>query len=201
IAARLLWLIAPPPAAWRDRRSAIEALRIPLVRASFAWYILGVGAVASVTFLIAKPTLTGHSRYPILGLLLPVGPTAALIAREPRRTARSAVTALVMAWAAVSVADNVSVLMSNIRQPPGSPIRTLTDGLIARHVQVASANYWEAYIATFVARERVRIASNDFVRIQEYQDFLAEHLRDARVLTHDPCPGADRIDRWYVCRP
>ncbi|HKB11158.1 MAG TPA: hypothetical protein VKD69_10900 [Vicinamibacterales bacterium] len=201
IAARLLWLIAPPPAAWRDRRSAIEALRIPLVRASFAWYILGVGAVASVTFMMAKPTLTGYSRYAILGLLLPVGATAALLALEPQRIVRSAVTALVIAWAAVSVADNVSVLMSNIRQPPPNPIRTLTDGLIARHVPVASANYWEAYIATFVARERVRIASNDFVRIQEYQDFLAEHLRDARVLTHDPCPGADRIDRWYVCRP
>jgi hypothetical protein len=91
--------------------------------------------------------------------------------------------------------------MSNLRQPPPNPIRTLTDGLIARHVPAARAGYWEAYIATFVANERVRVASTDFVRIQEYQDFLADHLQDARTLERDPCPGGDRIDRWYVCRP
>jgi len=34
-----------------------------------------------------------------------------------------------------------------------------------------------------------------------YQDFLAEHIQDARALEHDPRPGADRIDRWYLCRP
>jgi len=198
---RVLWLIAPAAAVWRDRRALIAALRIPLVRASFACYILGVGVVAVVTFMMAKPVLTGYSRYAILGLLIPIGLTAALLALEPRRVIRGAIVAVVVAWTAVSVADNVALLMSNVRQPPPNPIRTLTDGLIARHVPAASAGYWEAYIATFVAQERVRVASTDFVRIQEYQDYLADNVKDARAIQHDPCPGADRIDRWYLCRP
>ena len=201
IAARLLWLTTPPTGTWRDRQAVVRAVQLPLVRAPFAWYILGVGAVAVVTFMTAKPVLTGYSRYAILGLLIPVGATAALLALEPRRVVRGGLSALVVAWAALSVADNVTVLMSNIRQPPPHPIRTLTDGLIARHVPAASAGYWEAYIATFVAQERVRVASTDFVRIREYQDFLADHIKDARRLDRDPCPGADRIDRWYLCRP
>jgi hypothetical protein len=201
IAGRLLWLAAPPAAAWRDRRALVRELRKALVRASFAWYILGVGVVAIVTFMTAKPVLTGYSRYAILGLLIPVGATAALLALEPRRVVRGALSGIVIAWAALSIVDNVSVLVTNIRHPPANPIRTLTDELIARRVPAASAGYWEAYIATFVAQERVRVASTDFIRIQEYQDFLAEHIQDARVLAHDPCPGADRIDRWFLCRP
>jgi len=201
IAGRLLVLAAPPAGARRDRAAFRHAAQRALVLAPFAWYILGVGAVAVATFLAAKPVLTGYSRYAILGLLMPVGLTAALLALESRRVVRGAVIAGVIAWTAVSVTDNVRVLMSNVRQPPPNPIRALTDGLIARHVPAASAGYWEAYIATFVANERVRVASTDFVRIQEYQDFLADHLQEARTLERDPCPGGDRIDRWYVCRP
>ncbi|HJZ75797.1 MAG TPA: hypothetical protein VKE51_28885 [Vicinamibacterales bacterium] len=201
VAVRLLSLMAPDAGSRPDRRALARSVQLALVRAPFAWYILGVGAVAVVTFMAAKPVLTGYSRYAILGLLIPVGATAALLALESRRVVRGVLSAVVIAWAALSVADNVTVLMSNVRQPPPDPIRTLTDGLIARHVPAASAGYWEAYIATFVAQERVRIASTDFVRIQEYQDFLADHIQDARALEHEPCPGADRIDRWYLCRP
>jgi hypothetical protein len=201
IALRLVWLVTPRRDAWRDRRALADALRAPLVRAPFAWYILGVGTVAVATFIAAKPFLTGYSRYAILGLLVPIGFTAAALALEPRRVVRGTLTALVTAWAVLAVADNVRLVTINMRQPPPNPIRTLTDGLIARRVPVASAGYWEAYIATFVAQERVRVASTDFVRIEEYQNLLAEHAHDARVLEHRPCPGGDRIDRWYVCRP
>jgi hypothetical protein len=68
-------------------------------------------------------------------------------------------------------------------------------------VPVASAGYWQAYVATFLAQERVRVASNDFVRIQEYQDLFFERLRDARVLEERPCPGGERVARWYLCNP
>ena len=41
----------------------------------------------------------------------------------------------------------------------------------------------------------------DFVRIQEYQDLFFERLRDARVLEERPCPGGERVARWYLCNP
>ena len=48
-----------------------------------------------------------------------------------------------------------------------------------RRVPVASAGYWQAYEITFLSRERLRVASRDFVRIQEYQDLFIERMRDA----------------------
>jgi hypothetical protein len=89
----------------------------------------------------------------------------------------------------------------NIRQPAARPLRELADHLVERQVPVASAGYWEAYAVTFVAQERVRVASNDFVRIQEYQDLFIERLRDALAVENQPCPGGERVARWYLCKP
>jgi hypothetical protein len=176
-------------------------MRVPIARASFAWYVLGVGLVAVATFMAAKPALTGYSRYAILGLLIPVGLTAAMLALEPHRFVRRSVTVLVMAWAAVAVVDHARVLVMNIRQPAANPIRELADRLVERHVPVAVAGYWQAYVTTFVAQERVRVASKDFARIQEYQDLLLERMRDARVVEDQPCPGGESVARWYLCKP
>ena len=65
----------------------------------------------------------------------------------------------------------------------------------------ASAGYWQAYEITFLARERLRVASRDFVRIQEYQDLYIERMREAVVIQENPCPGGERIAKWYLCEP
>ena len=114
---------------------------------------------------------------------------------------RRAATVLVIAWAALAVVDNARVLVVNIREPAANPVRELADRLVERHVPVASAGYWDAYIATFIAQERVRVASSDVVRIQEYQSLFFERLGDARLLRQGPCPGGERVARWYLCNP
>jgi hypothetical protein len=200
----LVWLAAAFAAASAARLLMLTLrggqIRAQIARASFAWYALGVGIVAVAAFITAKPTLNGYSRYAILGLLIPVGLTAALLALEPSRAARRAVIAVVAVWAVLSTTDNVRLLLVNMREPPANPVRELAQRLIDDRVPVAAGGYWEAYITTFVARERVRVTS-DFVRIQEYQDLFVEHLRDARVLAHAPCPGGEHVARWYLCSP
>jgi hypothetical protein len=198
--ARLVWLMMPRRQSWRDPRVWIVTLRASLVRSAFACYVLGVGLVSIITFIAAKPVLIGYSRYALLGILLPVGLSGALLSLEPNRFIRRTVTAVVVAWAALAATDNVLLLVRTVRQPPPNPIRTLTNGLIAREIPAAAAGYWEAYIATFFADEHVRVASTDFVRIEEYQRFLAAHLGAARALEHRPCPDGERLDRWYLCR-
>jgi hypothetical protein len=201
----LAWLAAAGTIAAAVRLAMLtaagaERVRAQIARASFAWYLLGVGVVAVAAFLTAKPTLTGYSRYSILGLLIPIGLCAALLALEPRRELRRTLMAGVGIWAVLSAADNARLLLINLREPPPNPVRELAQRLIDERVPVAAGNYWEAYITTFVARERVRVTS-DFVRIQEYQDLFVEHLSDARVLAHAPCPGGERVARWFLCRP
>jgi hypothetical protein len=198
--ARLALLMWPRADGWRER-SFMRQLRAPIVRAEFAWYLLGVGVLAVATFMAGKPVLAGYSRYAILGLLIPVGLTAALLALEPHRGVRRAVTVVVVAWATLAVADHMHVLVTIVRQPPANSVREVVDRLVERRVPVASAGYWQAYVATFLAQEHVRVASSDFVRIQEYQDLFLERLRDARVLEDHPCPGGERVARWYLCAP
>ena len=199
-AIRLALPIARDPDAWRAR-SLIRRWREQIRLAPFAWYLMGVGVVAVVTFMAGKPVLAGYSRYAILGLLILVGLTAAILAVEPRRFVRRGVTILVIAWAAMVAVDHVRVLVTNIREPPANPVRQLVDRLIERRVPVASAGYWQAYAATFLAQERVRVASGDFVRIQEYQDLFFERLRDARIVQQEPCSEGERVARWYLCQP
>ena len=60
-----------------------------------------------------------------------------------------------------------------------------------------------AYAVTFLSRERVRVASNDLARIQEYQDLRARRQQDAVDISDTPCAGPviDRIASLYVCKP
>ncbi len=197
---RAIMLIVPHAGAWRDG-SFIRLVRAQIARAPFAWYLLGVGLVAAGVFLAGKPVLTGYSRYAILGLLIPIGLTAAILALEPHRFARRAVTVLVIAWAALAIVDHTSVLVTTIRTPPPNPLRELADRLVERHVPVASAGYWRAYVVTFLTKERVRVASSDFVRIQEYQDLFGERIHDAVMIQDVPCPGGERVADWYLCKP
>jgi hypothetical protein len=196
VAARLLFLLA---GGRHDRRSVVEAVRDGIARAPFAWYLLGTGLVAVASFIAAKPVLGGYSRYAVLGLLTPIGVTAAILALEPHAGVRRTALVLVAAWAVLAVTDDVTVLRATMRQPPPNPIRELAETLIARQIPVAAGGYWDAYITTFVAQERVLVAANDFVRIQEYQDALADHIRDARIVSLRPCAGGERVARWYLC--
>jgi hypothetical protein len=109
--------------------------------------------------------------------------------------------AVVIAWGMLVIFDHARVLLTIIRQPPAYPAREIADRLVERRVPVASAGYWQAYEITCLARERVRVASRDFVRIQEYQNLFLERMRDAMVIQENPCPGGERIAAWYLCAP
>ena len=199
-AARVIVVIAGRAVAARGA-SWIDAVRAAVADARFGWYLLGVGTVAVATFVAGKPILVGYSRYAILGLLIPVGMTAVILALEPRRAVRLAVTTAAVAWAALAVVDHTRILVADMRQPPANPVRELADRLVARHVPAAAAGYWRAYVITFLAREQVRVASTDFVRIREYQQVFDEHMPDAVLVDEAPCAGAERVAKWYLCPP
>jgi hypothetical protein len=200
---RLLMLLAPLVAERHRRASGLD-LSHRLLRAQFPLYILGIGAVAIVAFAAGKPFLSGYSRYVIIGLLFPVGLTSAILSLEPRVLFRRIVLSAVIAWGFMTVVDHGRVLVSYVRHPPENAVRELADRLVARRVPVATAGYWRAYLVTFLTDERVRVASSDFVRIQEYQNLFADRPRDAVVISESECPGGERgerVARWYLCKP
>ena len=54
---------------------------------------------------------------------------------------------------------------------------------------------------TFLARERVVVASTDRVRIEAYQTAVAAHASETATLTRVPCEGGRRVASWCVVGP
>ncbi len=198
---RLLMLLGPFEKDADGNRLWNRNLCAHMSRAQFPLYMMGIGAVALLVFMAGRPAIAGYSRYAILGLLLPIGLTAALLQLEGRVFVRQVVTVLVLAWTAVAILDHATVLRTFVQRPPSNEARTLADGLVERHVPAAIAGYWQAYLVTFLAQEQVRVASRGFVRIQEYQDLFLHQMNDAIVISETACPDAEKIARWYLCRP
>lgn len=169
--------------------------------AGFALYLAGVGAIAIAAFVVSKPVLAGYSRYALLGLLLPVGTAAAILTLESASRRRAAVAIVVGGWAAFATMDHVRVTANYLRHPLTNQARDLADQLIADGVSTAKAGYWRAYVVTFVSGERVRVASRDFVRVQEYQDEFERQTTSGVTLSEEPCPGGRAVDSVYICRP
>jgi hypothetical protein len=199
---RTVWLLLELSSSGRvsPGPSYRQRLLRQIARVEFAVYLLGVGAAAVVVFISAKPTLIFYARYALLGLLAPLGLTATWLSLEPRRPARLAIVVVVVAWAALMVVDHAKVLLAYEREPPLNPERQLADYFLAHGIDTAAGRYWRAYEVTFLTGERVRVASLDYVRIEEYQRLLAEHPNAVRI-EQGPCPAGERVGDVWVCRP
>lgn len=185
-------------------RAAWRARRIGFASTAYGWYLFGVGVMAVVASLLTRPDAAVADRYFLLALLLPVGAVAVSLALELSRAWRAVPIVLLAIWATSSVVDHVNHARRYASGQEPNDIRELIDGLAARGITVAEAPYWRAYKTTFMAQERVKVASNDFIRIREYRH-LADAQGDALVRIQDtPCrAGAerDRVGIWFLCRP
>jgi hypothetical protein len=179
--------------------SAIERLRAQVGRAGFAVYIVVVGVEAVVVYITAKPVFSfGYSRYALLGLLVPAGLTGALLGLEPRRLARRGVIAVAVTWAALMAVDHGRVLAAYEREAPPNPKRQLANYFLTEGIDTAAGGYWRAYEVTFLAGERVRIASTETIRIEEYQALYSASPRSV-VIQENPCPDGAAVGGMYVC--
>ena len=168
-------------------------------QAGFAIYLIGVGATALAAFVASKPVLIGYSRYALLGLLLPVGIVAGVLSLEPSVPRRKMIAALAAAWALLAAIDHGLVAFRYVRHPVSNEPRALAEQLIADGTRTAIGGYWRAYIVTFVAGERVRVASRDFVRIKEYQDEFERQTTNIVALSDEPCPNGRKVGTVFLC--
>jgi hypothetical protein len=166
----------------------------------FAWYILGIGLAAAAGYVIARPSGTAIVRYFLLVLFLPVGATAVWLALEPRLWIRRATLAMVAVWAVSTAADNGRFTRPFVTGRAPNDLRPIVDALIARDIRVAEATYWRAYKITFATRERVKVASSDYVRIEEYQRLAREQKDGLLRIEEQPCPSGEPIGGWFLCR-
>jgi len=180
---------------------AITARVRSRVRAvAFPFYLVAVGTIAIAAFIASKPVLTGYSRYVLLGLLIPVGLAAALAGLEHQRRWRLTLAAAAGAWIIFATSTHALVAIRYAEHPAPDFPRQIAERLVADGVSTAIGGYWHAYVISFIAREHVRVASSDFVRIQEYQDAFEGASNRVR-LSDEPCPNGREAGDVFICRP
>jgi hypothetical protein len=166
---------------------------------AMAWYFLGIGLIAAMAYIATRDATGTVDRYLLLALYIPIGIAALFLATEPRVWLRRAFVGLLLVWSACSAVDHARLAARYWRGEPNE-IRAIADALVARGQHVAISSYWRAYKITYIAEERVKVAANDFVRIDEYQG-LANAEGDKLIeIRETPCPGGEQVGVWFLCR-
>lgn len=170
---------------------------------SFAIYLLLIGVQAAVVCAAARGE--GMSaltlRYVLLALFVPTGIVALVAVLDGERgRGRTAVVAVALLWSALAVLDNARLVAACVRQPPPAPRLELARALEARGVRYAEANYWLAYPVSFLSRERVKVASTDVARIDEYRWLFTGHRDEAVSIFTVPCDGCETVAGVWMRR-
>jgi hypothetical protein len=181
--ARAAWL------AWRRPRADSPP--------RFAWYMVGVGLTMALAFSLVRTPTEGTLRYVLMLLCIPVGVIAAWMVTEPSRAARAAGLALMTIWAAGSAADHATLARRYLDGQP-NPARALVTALEDRGITAARAPYWTAYKVTFLSGERIKVASTDVARIDEYQSLPG--IADAPLIALRPCADGEQVGVYYICK-
>jgi hypothetical protein len=171
----------------------------------FPLYLTGVGVIAAIVYPLSRPLHVATVRYGLLVLYAPIG-LAALMLHPARRAAlRAIATACILIFAVGAAIDHIRVIAAAVKMPPPSRMRQVVTRLEQRGVEVASADYWRAYVITFMSGEKIKVASEDFVRINEYNALAARRSSAAGQsgvvrIQADPCAArGERVGGWYLC--
>ncbi len=181
----------------------VDGCRRGFGRAAFGWYLVGVGLLAPVGVILTRPADAPVERYYLLALLLPVGILAVSLASSRTRALRLLTIGIAGLWCLGSAADHFQQVQRYRHGDVPNDIRALADGLVARNIRVAEAGYWRAYKVTFLARERVKVATTAVVRIEEYQRLARAAGDDLIHIQETPCHGGEAVGTirvWTLCR-
>jgi hypothetical protein len=172
--------------------------------APFPAFLMLVGLQAGVVYAMAYPPDMQTFRYGLLVVYLPIGIWAlALQGHRPQPVRLMAALGLTLVATAAAI-DHARVIERSYRQPPPVRFAEVARVMDARGITIARSGYWRAYAVAFLTEERVKVASTEVKRIQEYED-LADRATGGVVSLQDwPCePGrpAERVGGFYLCWP
>ncbi len=181
-----------------------RAQRTAFAGGSFLLYLGLVGAGALAAYGLnpgIDPEATPLFRYVLLLPLLPIAILGGFLLAERSRPWLAAVTCAVAVWAAFMVRDNVELIREYRIAPPVNEFRQLADYLVEHKIEYSYAQYWDCYIVDFLSRERVILASTDFLRIPAYQTLVDAHASSAASIERVPCTGGTHFASWCIDDP
>ena len=168
-------------------------------------YLVLVAALSCSGYVVGRCGQLTVMRYELLSLLGAAGLGAwFLAAASPPRTAVRIWVGVVCGFVAISAVAHGRLLTEYVRKPPVGTKQMIAEHLESRGVKYATADYWLAYSITFLTNERVIVASEDLVRIEEYQRLVSAHKSETfRVSRHAWCEGFRPLGQTgvYLCPP
>lgn len=167
-------------------------------------YLVLVAACSCAGYIIGRCGRLDLMRYELLSLLGAAGLGAWFLHGARSRAVVLAWTAAVCGFAAIAAVSHGRLLAEYLTDPPVSAKQIIVEQLHARGITYAKSDYWLAYSLTFLTNERVIVASEDLVRIAEYQRRVLEHRSEAYGISrHTWCEGYRPIVQAgvYLCPP
>jgi len=169
-------------------------------RYGFCSYLVIIGGLSAGTYVIVRCGTESPLRYDLLSILGLVGLTAWFLAVERRAWLRGAAIGVVVLWAGVSATAHGRIWAEYVPTPRVGTKTIIMRTLESRGIRYASADYWIAYYVTFLSNERIIVASDDFVRIQQYNREVAAHREEAVRLSRRVCQdGSPIAPGVYLC--
>ena len=104
-------------------------------------------------------------------------------------------------WGTANLIDNLQVVRAAAVAPSPNPHRELTNFLLSRQIRYARANYWDAYVVTFLSGERVIVGSFGPARIPEYERRVNENSDAVVYIERLPCEGWTQVAAWCIQIP
>jgi hypothetical protein len=147
------------------------------------------------------PATPGVARYALFSLLLPIAILGACAIRRPHRVVRLAIAATLAVWAGANVYDNLRLIREYVVVPPPNNHRLLADYLVAKRIRYGRADYWDAYVVDFLARERVILAPTHVSRISAYDARVERNAGNAVTVHQQPCDIGARVAVWCIDDP
>ncbi|MGE0361823.1 MAG: hypothetical protein AB7R67_13980 [Vicinamibacterales bacterium] len=175
----------------RRRRPAAAPAGIPA--AAFAWYLVLTGglSIAAYWLVACSQVTTFSAHYDLLAIYVPVGALLGGLGLK-RPTVRAGLDTATLLWAVLSF-DDYRALAGEVADgrwpnPRGAAARALA----AAGDRALWGEFRLAYVVTFLAAERVTVASTSFHRVDRY----AERARaaNAPILTYGPCRPEQRSE-------
>ena len=169
-------------------------------RYRFCSYLVIIGGLSAVMYVVARCGTASPLRYDLLSIVGLAGLTAWFLTVERRGWLRGMAIFVIVLWAVVSATAHGRIWAEYVPSPRIGAKTIIVRSLDARGIRYASADYWIAYYVTFLSGERIIVASEDFVRIREYNREVAAHRDEAVRLSRTPCEsGALVAPGVYLC--
>lgn len=175
-------------------------------RGAIGTFLILIGLQAGIVYAVSRCGRLEPDtvRYALLMLYTGVGIATLFFVYETQRLWRSAMIGAIALWALVTAASHVRLYDEYLRREPAFAHRELATYLVDHGIAYARADYWTAYVTTFLANEKVVLASTDTVRITSYQDAVEQNRDRAVNVQRQPCgngQGAEAVaGAYWVCR-